>query len=170
MKYFKFFILIIAFIAIVMNITACGRTVEENTGTPVVSIILYGKHANSQCFDVQLETSVQQVYASFGNMGIIVVDGNPSLLRDDDSAEIFGCYNAEYLKKSIEIFNNNNVIWQRDYLMPQTEKMIEKLDECKADDSEVDTLEALCTAVDSLNAIESSMGTKVKKELIILPP
>lgn len=166
MKSLKFIIFICLVVCIVMNTTGCRSAIEEKT--PIVSIILFGKHANSQGFDVQLQTTIQQTYSSFGNLGIIVVDGDPSLLHDDSSMGIFGCYDAEYLENSKKLFKKNDILWKKNYLNPQVKKIINELDVCKADNPEVDTLKALCTAVDSLNSIENSMGTSVKKEIIIL--
>lgn len=166
MRSLKFLIVICFLVCIVMNTMGCAKETEEST--PIISIILYGKHANSQCFDVKLETTIQQIYSSFGNLGIIVIDGVPSLLRDDSSTGIFGCYDTEYINQSKKICMKNNLLWKRDYLGSQVKKIIDELNLCKADNPEVDTLKALCVAVEALNTIENSMETKVKKEIIIL--
>ena len=90
MKLLKYLIFVFVFACIVTNITGCDNDgeVDINEKQPVVSIILSGKHANSKHFDVQLETTVKQVYSSFGNIGIITIDGNPTLIRDDTSTGI----------------------------------------------------------------------------------
>ncbi|MEY8326357.1 hypothetical protein AALB47_20995 [Lachnospiraceae bacterium 54-11] len=167
MKSIKLFNIISIFICILITATGCGKksNVEE---TPIATVILIGNHANSQCFDIKLEATIQKTYTSFGNMGIIIVDGNPSLMRDDDSVEILGCYSAEYQKKSKQMYKDNDYIWARDYLFPQVDKITTALNTCKADDPEVDTLSALFTAVESLNTIENSMGVNTEKEIVIV--
>lgn len=166
MRKLKLSILIFLFVFIPVNISGCNENREEDI--PIVSIILFGKHANSQCFDVQLESNIQRVYSSFGNIGIVVVDGAPSLLRTEESRNILGCYDADYQKESRKLYDDNNIMWQKQYLKKQTREITEALEVCKADDDEVDTLGALCTAAEALNTIEGSMGTSVKKEIIIL--
>lgn len=135
---------------------------------PIALVVLAGKHANSQNFDVQLDSVVQKVYSSFGNAGIIVVDGNPTLLYNEDTQEIAGCYSIETLTKSKEAYILNKTPWKRNYLTPQITSFCKALDASIADDSEVDTLKALQIAVEALNTIEASMGTEVKKEIWIL--
>lgn len=170
MNLVKHFIQILIFAFVSFAFIGCGKQ-NIDSSTPIVSIILIGNHANSKCFDVRLDTTIQQTYSSFGNAGIIVIDGHPTLLRNDslDSLSgIAGCYSADYLEASKKLFGKNNPIWQRDYLNPQKEDFMEQLNKCKADDPEVDILEALHIAVNSLNTIENSMGTNVQKEIIIL--
>ena len=107
---------------------------------PVVLIILAGNHANSQKFDFQPDSTVQRVCTSFGNIGIIIVDGNPALLYDEDTKEIVGCSSIEHLEKSKKNYKKNGTTWKKNYLQPQIECISSKLDESVADDSEVDTL------------------------------
>ena len=108
---------------------------DINEKQPVVSIILSGKHANSKHFDVQLETTVKQVYSSFGNIGIITIDGNPTLIRDDTSTGILGCYNADYIKESKKAYKKNNRFWQREYIGSQTKKVIDELNKYASTDT-----------------------------------
>lgn len=166
MKSLKRFIFLVVFVCIVVNTIGCKKRLPDDT--PIISIILLGRHANSQELDVKLKTTIQQIYASFGNMGIIVVDGKPSVLKDDSSIGILGSYDAAYIEESKKEFVDNNIYWENHYLATQIRIMDEKLKECKADDPEVNTLEALCSAVDSMNTIENSMDTKVKKQIIVL--
>lgn len=150
-----------------LGTTGCGTQIKES-GPPIATVILIGNHANSQYLDVQLESTIRQVYSSFGNIGIIVVDGDPTLIRDNNSTGILGCYNAEYLQNSKKQSINNDKMWIRNYITPQTQKIMKELSSCKADDPEVDMLQALHAAVESLNTMENSMGTNVEKEIIIL--
>lgn len=168
MRFIKKLIHILVSIYMLLILTGCGQQKGAVKDTPIVSVILIGNHANSQNFDIQLEVTIKKTYSSFGNIGIIVVDGTPTLLYDENSTDIVGCYSEEYLQKSKEDCNDNSIYWANQYLTPQTIKISTILDTCKADDPEVDTLGALHTAVESLNAIEGSMGTAVEKEIIIL--
>ena len=167
MKYFKFSIFILTLIFIALSAIGCGES-DRDTGTPIAVVILIGNHANSQCLDVQLDTTVNQIYSSFGNIGIIVIDGNPTLVRDTGSTGILGCYSAEYLKPLKKLFYDNNQLWLNKYLAPQTQKIINELNACKADDPEVDILQSLHIAAESLNTIENFMETGAEKEIIIL--
>lgn len=166
MKLIKLFCLF-AYICIFLNITGCEQKPPKDN-TPIASVIVMGNHANSQSFDVQLDATIQKTYSSFGNVGIIIVDGNPTLLRDDSSTGILGSYSSEYLKKSKEECEENYTTWSGNYLTPQTQKITDALKTHNADDPEVDTLGALCTAEKSLNTIGSALGTSTEKEIIII--
>ena len=168
MKSIKKFIHILVFIYMLLIFTGCGNQDETVKDTPIVTVILIGNHANSQNFDIQLEATIKKTYSSFGNIGIIIVDGAPTLLYDENSTNIIGCYSEEDLQESKKTYKKNRPYWSNKYLIPQTSKVTTVLTTCKADDPEVDTLSALYTAVESLNSIESSMGTAVEKEIIIL--
>lgn len=167
MKYFKLSIFMLALTFIALNAISCGKQ-DKDPGTPIAAVILIGNHANSQCFDVQLDTTVNQIYSSFGNIGIIVVDGNPTLVHDTGTTGILGCYSAEYLRSSKKLFYNNNTLWSNKYLVPQTKKITNELNVCKADDPEVDILQSLHAAAESLNTIENFMEIGAEKEIIIL--
>lgn len=166
MKVIKFFCLF-TYVCIFLNITGCEQEPPKDN-TPIASIIVMGNHANSQSFDVQLDTAIQKTYSSFGNIGIVIVDGIPTLLRDDSPTGILGSYNSEYLKKSKKVCKDSNTFWSNNYLAPQTKKITDALKTYYADDPEVDTLSALCTAEKSLNTIGDSLGTAIEKEIIII--
>ena len=167
MKYINSLCLMCVCVCIALNLVSCGE-IDKGENTPIAAIILLGNHANSKHFDDQLEATIQQVYSTFGNVGIVVVDGNPTLMRDDSTTGILGCYTADYLNESKKLFINNNDLWPSYYLIPQMDNIKPELKGCKADDPEVDTLSALYTAVEALNTIEGSMATSVEKEIIIL--
>lgn len=158
-----FFVAVFFLLALIMS--GCSSPLEE---TPTVLVILTGNHANSQKFDVQLNSIVQNVYSSFGNVGIVVVDGNPTLLYNEDTGEITGCYSIETLTKSKKSYSLNRTTWEREYLAPQVASFGKAFDESIADDPEVDTLKALKVAEEALNTIEASMGTEVKKQIVVL--
>lgn len=168
MKAIKKLLHIFVSICMLLILTGCEQQKGTVEDTPTVSVILIGNHANSQNFDIQLEATVNKIYSSFGNIGIIVIDGTPTLLYNENSTDIVGCYDEEYLRKSKKIYKDNHTYWTNNYLTPQIKIISTVLETCKADDPEVDTLSALHTGVESLNAIESSMGVAVEKEIIIL--
>lgn len=170
MKSFRLSTLILIFSCFALLLAGCSQqnSATAENGTPVAAVILIGQHANSKCIDAQLETSIQDVYASFGNLGVIVVDGNPTLLHNDTQTGILGCYNTDFLENSKKIFIDNNDKWKLDYVNAPTNRLTKELKSCKADDPEVDMLQALYTAAESLNTLENTIGTAVKKKIFIV--
>ena len=166
MKTFKPIIFMLMFGYMLLMANGCGRQ-ELEKREPIALVILIGNHANSPHYDISLDTVIKDTYSSFGNAGIIVVDGHPTILHDDSKTGIVGCYDADYITNSKNTFIKNDNIWSRYFLEPQTSKLIEELDVC-ADDPEVDLLEALHTAEEALNSIEAVTGTNMKKEIIII--
>lgn len=166
-RFFSFYIVIFFLLTLIMS--GCHRPDKGlSEEIPTVLVVLAGNHANSQKFDVQLDSIIQKVYSTFGNIGIVVVDGNPTLLYNKDTKEIAGCYSIETLTLSEKNYKLNKTTWEKQYLTPQIASFHEAFDKSIADDPEVDTLKALRIAVEALNTIEASMGTKVKKEILIL--
>lgn len=167
MKSLRYGFYMIILCCIVLCNTGCEKT-DVSEMTPTALIILAGNHANSCCFDVELSGTISEVYSSFGNIGIVVVDGVPEPLYEKDHTNFVGCYSADYLSESKEQYITNDAFWEKDYFYPQIKKLTGELNVCQADDPEVNTLEALHTAVEMLNTIENSMGTSIKKEIIVL--
>lgn len=166
-RFLSLFVAIIFLLALFTS--GCKRQDNElSEEMPIVLVVLTGNHANSQNFDIQLNSVAQKVYSSFGNIGIIVVDGNPTLLYNEDTKGIAGCYSIEILMESQKVYNLNDTTWKRQYLTPQIDSFQEVFEASIADDPEVDTLKALQIAVEALNTIEASMGTEVKKEILVL--
>ena len=145
----------------------CGQQESEEV-TPIALVLLVGSHANSAHFDVSLSADIEEAYSSFGNACIIVADGHPALLADESETGILGCYDIDYITNSKNVYTKNETPWKRDFLQPQTDKFLEALDACTADDPETDLLEAFHAAEKALNTLEISMGTAVRKEIIIL--
>lgn len=167
----RFFSLFVAvFFLLALMLSGCISSDKElSEEIPIALVVLAGKHANSQEFDVQLDAIVQRVYSTFGNVGIVVIDGNPTLLYNEDTKEIAGCYSIQFLTESKANHDKNSgAPWERNYLGLQVASFGEAFDKSIADDPEVDTLKALKVAEEALNTIEASMGTKVKKEILIL--
>lgn len=137
---------------------------------PTALVLIVGKHNNSKVMDVSLQDKIQSIYGSFGNICVIVCDGNPSVLCDSEGKKV-GFYTSQFIEDSKEKYQYQS-IWERDYLGPQTRTLIQAIDDCSADDDEVDTLKALQVAADALNemvnAMDSNNINQIKKEIIIL--
>lgn len=167
MKAFKTSIIVFLLGYMLLGVIGCGKR-EPVDDEPVALVLLIGNHANSPHFDVSLNAVIKDTYSSFGNASIIVVDGHPAILHDDSKTGILGCYDADYLANSKDTFIKNDNVWPNYFLEPQTIKLQEALDECIADDPEVDLLEALHIAEEALNSLETAAGTTMKKEIIVL--
>ena len=167
MRVFKSTIFVFLIGYMLLGVIGCGKQ-EPEEGEPIALILLIGNHANSLHFDVSLDSVIKDTYSSFGNACIIVVDWHPTILRDNSKTGILGCYDEDYLANSKDTFTTNDNVWTRYFLEPQTIKLQEALDECIADDPEVDLLEALHIAEEALNSLQTVAGTTMKKEIIIL--
>ena len=161
MKSVKLTILMLILGFTLSGTTGCGQQESEEV-TPIALVLLVGSHANSAHFDVSLRADIEEAYSSFGNACIMVVDGDPALLADESETGILGCYDIDYITNSKNVYTKNETPWKRDFLQPQTDKFLEALDACTADDPETDLLEALHAAEKALNTLESSMGTAVR--------
>lgn len=150
---------------------SCKRKENTKSEEPITILaILIGNHANSKSFNVSLDDKIEQAYSSFGNVCVICVDGSPEVSRDEENNTPIGCYDAEFLKKSRNDYKYQE-IWKREYLDPQMIRLKSYLNESHADDPEVDTLEALHSAVLALNEMETMIGKsnkhEINKEIII---
>lgn len=141
-----------------------GCTEELPEETPTALVILAGNHSNSKKINFSLQDKVNEVYSTFGNATLIVIDGNPTVERKD--GQPIGFYNYEYTQQSKDDYKYKN-IWEREYLEPQKSSFCDAIENAKPDDPEVDTLKAIQESVKSLNEMKSSMKTEVNKEIII---
>lgn len=133
--------------------------------TPTALAIIIGNHSNSVGYNIHITEKLKSVYSNFGNVCIISVDGEPEVLRDS-KGNIIGCYDSEYIENSKNKYIHKE-IWERDYLNKQIAIVEQAIDNCLADDEEVDTLKALQIAVNTLTTIEGMMSQEVKKEIIL---
>lgn len=138
-----------------------GNSEEDNKKTNLV--ILAGTHSNSEIMDMYPKEKIEEVYSSFGKIRTIVVDGNPEVAVGKDGICI-GEFDEQFLKKSREIKENNEDIWERDFLSNQMKHFEEEFKKIEPDDSEVDTLEAIFKAV---GALESISQDRYNKEIVI---
>ncbi|MBQ8942538.1 MAG: OmpA family protein [Firmicutes bacterium] len=148
----------------VSSLTGC---IKEKTNTaeekPTALAIIYGKHSNSKLINIDTK-QFNDIYSDFGNVTLIINDGEPELEIQDN--KIVGYYDGEYIKESKENAQYKE-IWQRDYIDNQTTSLIEGLESAVAVEPEADTLKSLQKGLDAINKMESSMGSDIKKEMVI---
>ena len=152
-------------------LVSCEKKENAESENPITILaIVVGNHANSKNFDMSLDDKIKQAYSSFGNVCVICVDGSPEVARDEKNNILIGCYDAEFLENSRNDYKYQE-IWKREYLDPQMTTLKNHLTESRADDPEVDTLEALHSAVLALNEMETmldnSNGHEINKEIFI---
>ncbi len=167
---------ILTIVIIVSCVFTSGCKKEENslTKSPVTILaVLLGNHANSKKFNVQIGNKINQVYMSFGNVCIICVDGKPEAMRNKENESMMaGCYSKEFLDNSRADYKYQEV-WKREYLSPQISNLNKYIEECSPNNPEVDTLEALHSAVEALNEMESIIKDEndgnivINKEIIV---
>lgn len=165
MKKFGKFILLFFIVTLYAFINIGCPERQLPTQTPTALVILVGNHSNSKKLDVPLQEKIKEVYSNFGNICVIVIDGDPSVVRDENN-NMVGYYDSEYIKRSKDDYKYKD-IWERDYLNPQIEILKKQLNNIRAKTPEVDTLKALQIAAELLNFMEVSMGSEIKKEILI---
>ena len=156
-------IFIIFVLLISLSFSSCGTT--DSYEMPTGLAILIGNHSNSKKHNISIDEEVTQVYSSFGNICIIGVDGNPSVLKNNEG-KIIGYIDSAESERRKGIKNNNKKYWETHFLSSQVKDVIQNLS-TPSDDSEVDTLKSISMAVKALNEMERSMGEDIKKEIII---
>ncbi len=162
-KYIKYIFINCLFILLILA-SGCSSRVKLPSETPEALVIIIGKHNNSQVFDLSLRDKIREVYSHFGNIAVIVADGNPTVLSE--KGEIIGMYDNSYIEVSKEKYEYKT-IWERDYLDNQTYVLMDALETCEPDNTEIDMLAALQTAQKILNQMENSMEQSVKKQIIV---
>lgn len=148
-------------------VTSCSLKTNESKdgGKKTNLVIIAGFHSNSKVMDIEkdLTDKIEDIYLNFGEIRVIVVDGNPEMAVGSDGTKV-GELEEEYLKKSQAVKKKSEHIWERDYLTNQTKHFMEEFKKLEPDDSEVDTLEAIFKAVGTLNDISED---KDNKEILI---
>jgi len=141
---------------------------------PVAMVILAGNHANSKIPDVPIQKEIYKAYSVFGSVCIVVVDGNPTAIRDSNG-KLLGFLEESDVKRAKTVYKDNHDYWESKILKAQIER-VETQSSNPSDDPEVDTLLSLTVAFETLNQIENYMDfmkkdgddkVKIKKELII---
>lgn len=153
---------VILVIFILLTTVGC-KDLEDYTQTSTL-VVIAGVHSNSQVIDVPLIDKIEKTYSSFGNVGIIVADGTPNVVYNDEG-NILGSYNDSYVSESKKIRNKNKDAWQKNYLTVQTAAINKQLASLKPDSPEIDTMAALQEAEKLFNIISSKEDEN--KEIII---
>lgn len=144
-------------------ISGCENKIELPDDVPAL-VIIAGMHSNSQKMNVDISDKIEAVYSAFGNVGVIVSDGKPTVEYNQDG-NMLGYYSDSYIKESIKVKNNNELFWRNNYLNIQISALGDKIDKLTPNNPEVDTLCALIEAKDVFNVITKE-NTK-RKEIVI---
>ena len=141
-------------------LTGCPPAEQETT---LIAFVI-GNHSNSKNFNIQIEEKLKDVYSAYGNVCFVSVDGNPDILRDKNNKVV-----GEY-EDDLKELRNDETFWQTQCLNPRISEVLAEIPNISANDSEVDTLEAIYLAVNQLNSMESrskNNESNIKKEIII---
>ncbi len=140
---------------IIGSMTGCGNSDVAGTETGLKALVLViGAHGCSKELNLanqKLLDYVSDVIAGYGFVSVICVDGSPSVV----SAESYDI--PEYLKKA----SKSKLLADAE---KKTHNLMLKLNEVRADDNEVDTLEALRLAARTL---DSASNTSEKTIIVI---
>lgn len=146
---------ILMLVLMVLCMTGCTNAVEVQTETrPEALAIVVGNHACSKQLNLeysQISERVAKVIEEYGFISVVSVDGSPSLAAADS-------YDIPEQYKGAD-----KVRLQADAQNKAHDLMI-KIHEIKADDEEVDTLESLRIAVNSL----TSAPGNAKKTIVLI--
>ena len=151
------------------GLCGCENTALASTVQNVV--VLSGQHSNSMSTPIALDHDIRGAYTSYGTVSLVVVDGNPSIVYDDAQQKI-GHYDSQYTEEERNA-RINQEIWERDYLIPQTETFLSAIAETHANDPEVDTLSALHVAANELSIMSNEIlpttnsDSEIAKKIII---
>lgn len=144
--------------------TGCGEQAESPNDMPAL-VIIAGTHSNSQEIDTDiLIREIEDVYSHFGNVGVIVSDGTPTVEYDQNRIMLGFCDEKD-IEKSIQRKNDNEKYWQNVYLNKLMSDLSKGLNELKPSDDEVDTLRAIEEAKLVINDLVKD-NTKTKKLVI----
>lgn len=140
---------------------ACSKQEESEESTSL--IVIAGLHSNSRKINAPLQDKIEQIYEEFGKIGLIVIDGDPTIEQKEGS--IIGSYDNSYISESKKAKKNNKEHWRQNYLQKQIATLNTEIESLQPDDAEVDTLAAFHEAVKAFNTIVSDNGET--KEIII---
>ena len=124
----------------ILGLCGCG---QKPPAQPTAVAVLIGNHANSKRPNVRSSTVESVIYDaiySFGYVSVISVDGSPSVVTAD-SYDI----DEQYKHASDSLYQSDAAA--------KTDALVDGIATVAANDSEVDTLEALYLAVQSLNDV-----------------
>ena len=141
------------------------RQETETSVKPIALVVIQGNHNNSKLINGQIEEEIKRTYSSYGNMAVIINDGDPEPIYE--GKVLLGYLQEKEIEQSKNKREKNPELWERDYLEKTTEKVVSSINGSGADDDEVDTLAAIQKAVDTMNYLENTLGEDIEKEIII---
>lgn len=159
----KRFIIVILILAIGFSSGCTNKLPDEQ---PTALIIIAGNHANSNRCDISLYNKIENVYSLFGNIKVIVIDGNPTIVKDENGNPIGYC-DEIFINKSKKQYQDNEEYWRNNYILPKASQVNNFINKVCSDDPEVDTLKSLQVAAKELNSFMTFMEPNTKKEIII---
>ncbi len=154
-------IVVLIYISCIFGLTGCG---DDNAYTSTSLVVIAGLHSNSQKMNISLLDEIKRIYSEFGNVSLIVADGSPSVVRNEDD-NVVGVYNENYISYAKEIKKNNYDYWFTNFLTPQITAMNNKILSLSPEEPEVDTMAAIQEAEKSLREMASEPSDE--KEIII---
>lgn len=118
---------------------------------------------------------IKEIYNSIGNLCIVVSDGNPSILCNDDKR--VGYLNETEIKTFIEKYRAPRY-FERELISPKLDEIVSSINECAPDDDESDLLKSLQLASEIIKDMENKTikakeskdvddALKIEKKIII---
>ncbi len=143
-------------------LSGCEEKTEPLGDRPALAVIV-GAHSNSQKINADvIFDKIEAVYSAFGNSGIIVSDGRPTV-EYDQNGTMLGFCKEDYIAASMGAKNRNEQYWQQHYLKPLLSVLRDDFDKLTPSDAEVDTLRALTEA----KRVLDDLAKGCTKELLI---
>lgn len=154
-KMFKLILISCVLVAAMVSMTACmsSKAETEKTNKPLAVAVVLGQHENSKVINLNsdfVKKPVMQAVSSFGFVSVISADGEPDLVIGK-TYEVKEQYkgNPELLQELAE---------------KESITVLQEMEDVRANDPEVDTLESLRMAV---RTFDSAPEGAIKEILII---
>lgn len=140
-----------------------GCKKQESSSESTFLIIIAGIHSNSKQIDFPLKSIIEKIYSEIGNIGIIIADGTPAFVREDN--HLLGVFDKNSILESKVLKENNEDKWKENDLFVKISALNSKIKSLKPDAPEVDMLAALHEATKAFSSNFSE--TTSKKEIVI---
>ena len=111
------------------------RQETETSVKPIALVVIQGNHNNSKLINGQIEEEIKRTYSSYGNMAVIINDGDPEPIYE--GKVLLGYLQEKEIEQSKNKREKNPELWERDYLEKTTEKVVSSINGSGADDDEV---------------------------------
>lgn len=164
MKSIKKYITFLILCVVIVLFVGCGENDEVKDTSeekPVSLVILAGIHNNSKKQNIQLEAIIDEVYSNCGNIGVIVVDGVPKVVRKSDSGDMLGFFDEKYMAEFKKYRLKKSSYWKKHYLTAKSNELVKGIAQLKPDNEEVDTLAAFQEAEKVFNQMDKNNNKKI---------